>query len=137
MSAPNDPPHSQAAGAEPANGTVEVAAHRGNTLPVLAREARVLAPRPVPTPVAKGPSGVLIPIAQAAAAAAGGFAAGAALVGLARRRQRRVAAPRPRRAVRSVRRSQPGGRSPARPGELVHIVGSRSLLVDVHLLGER
>jgi hypothetical protein len=130
MSAPNEPHGSHA---EHTNGAVTDAASSGDSLPVLAKEATVLAPRPLPAPAAKGPPALLVPIAQAAAAAAGGFVAGAALVGLARRRQRRVAAPRPRRGGRALRRSQSGGR----PGELVHIVGSRSLLVDVHLLGER
>jgi hypothetical protein len=131
MSAPDEP---RRPNAEHSNGAVAGASELGDALPVLASEATVLAPRPLRAPVAKGgSSALLVPIAQAAAAAAGGFVAGAALVGLARRRQRRVAAPRARRGGRAARRSQSG----SRPGELVHIVGSRSLLVDVHLLGER
>jgi len=64
---------------------------------------------------------------QAAAMAAGGFAAGAAVAGLVhRRRSRRSVLARP------LRR---GARGPV--GELVQIVGSRSLLVDVHLLSGR
>lgn len=67
----------------------------------------------------------LVPAVQAAAVAATGFVAGAAVVGLAHRRQQR------RELTRSKRRFRGGG------GELVQIVGSRSLLVDVHLLGGR
>ena len=71
---------------------------------------------------------------QAVAAAAGGFVAGAALLGLVSRRQRRAAAPsRPRR--RSARRTgRRGGTAEGGVGELVQIVATRSLLVDVHLV---
>ena len=72
------------------------------------------------------------PAVQAAAVAAGGFVAGAAVVGIARRRRGgavRVA----RRGSGSARgRRAKGARQGA--GELLQIVGSRSLLVDVHLL---
>jgi hypothetical protein len=62
---------------------------------------------------------------QAAAVAATGFVAGAATVAVLHRR-------RTRRAVRESRRSR------ARRGvELLPVVGSRSFLVDVHLLGSR
>jgi hypothetical protein len=74
------------------------------------------------------------PAVQAAAVAAGGFVAGAAMVGLARRRRggldrggRRVS-----RAAGRGRRGKGAGQG---AGELLQIVGSRSLLVDVHLLG--
>jgi len=75
-----------------------------------------------------------LPAVQAAAAAAGGFVAGAAVVGLVGRRHRRSSAL-DRRA--SGRRSLLGGRSRrnAAAGERLQIVGSRSLLLDVHLLG--
>jgi hypothetical protein len=71
---------------------------------------------------------------QAAAAAAGGFLAGAAVVGLVHRRQAKhwqgaLATRRPRR----LRRAEQPSRGPV--GELVQVVASRSLLVDVHLLG--
>lgn len=60
--------------------------------------------------------------------AATGFAAGAAMVGLLRRRRTRG-----RRALNLGRRT-----SAAVPrGELVHVLATRSLLVDVHLLGGR
>jgi hypothetical protein len=83
----------------------------------------------------------VLPAVQAAAVAAGSFVAGAAIVGLAHRRQRR------RELVRAGarrglgrgggRRAASGRRGSRGMGELVHIVGSRSLLVDVHLLGGR
>jgi hypothetical protein len=68
---------------------------------------------------------------QTAAAAAGGFVAGAALLGLVHRRHsRRVALS----SGRSPRRLGRAGKRSKSAGEL-SIVGSRSLLVDVHLLG--
>jgi hypothetical protein len=76
---------------------------------------------------------IAIPAVQAAAVAAGGFVAGAAVVGLVHRRHRRSSAlAKGRSGGRQLGR---GGRSAGRAGELVQIVGSRSLLVDVHLLG--
>jgi hypothetical protein len=73
------------------------------------------------------------PAGQAMVLAASGFAAGAAVVGLAVRGRGHVA----RRSVgrgsaRKRGRKQGGGRG---GGEMVKIVGTRSLLVDVHLLG--
>ena len=70
--------------------------------------------------------------------AAGGFVAGAAVVRLVGRRQRH--SPALAKGRRAGRRFGRGGRSRAAaggPSELVQIVGSRSLLVDVHLLGGR
>jgi hypothetical protein len=68
--------------------------------------------------------------AQAAAVAVGGFVAGAAVVGLVHRRHAKRALSPGRRS----RRVAPGERR--RPvAELVQVVASRSLLVDVHLLG--
>ena len=67
-----------------------------------------------------------VPAAVIPAVAAGSFAAGAAVVGLVRRRRSRAlsaAGWRPR-----LRRAD--GR-----GERLQIVGTRSLLLDVHLLG--
>jgi hypothetical protein len=66
--------------------------------------------------------------------AAGGFVAGAAVIGLVHRRQRRSAALAggARTGRRLARRTPARG---ARAVELLEIVGSRSLLVDVHLLG--
>jgi hypothetical protein len=75
----------------------------------------------------------IVPTVQAAAVAATGFVAGAAAAGLVRRRRHRrdLVRASSRRRVAVGRRGR-GGRG---AGELVQIVGSRSLLVDVHLLG--
>jgi hypothetical protein len=101
-----------------------------DALPVLADAVRLT---PVSSSTGALPAGrrPVIPTVQAAAVAAGGFVAGAAVVGLVHRRQRRSAmlAGRRRGAGRRVSASQ------SRAVELVQIVGSRSLLVDVHLLG--
>jgi hypothetical protein len=76
----------------------------------------------------------VIPAVQAAAVAAGGFVAGAAVVGLVHRRHRRAGAL--TKGTRAGRRAAHiGGRGSGRTAELVQIVSSRSLLVDVHLLG--
>ena len=102
-----------------------------DALPVLAPEATVV-DDPFVGELSR-PSGSL-PAVQTAAVAAGGFVAGAAVVGLVARRQRRaatLATRQPRRLLGRRRKSAPSG------GELVQIVGSRSLLVDVHLLGGR
>ncbi len=65
------------------------------------------------------------PSAQTAAVAAGGFVAGAAIAGLAKRRRGRGSRAGRRRA---------GAPEAGRARELLQIVGTRSLLVDVHLL---
>jgi hypothetical protein len=76
----------------------------------------------------------VIPAVQAAAVAAGGFVAGAAVAGLVHRRHRRAGAL--VKGTRAGRRAvHVGGRGSGRTAELVQIVSSRSLLVDVHLLG--
>jgi len=76
--------------------------------------------------------GAATPAVQAVAAAAGGFVAGAAVFGLVQRRHRRSATlARAQRGRRLGRRGDSGGGVT----ELVQIVGTRSLLVDVHLLG--
>ncbi len=113
-----------------------------DALPVLAGEAHAVRAQPSPGVLLERRSGLVLPAVQAAAVAAGGFVAGAAVVGLVHRRQRRAAAlAKGRRAGRigPAKRSRPGNRSRSgnrsRPPELVQIVGSRSLLVDVHLLG--
>jgi hypothetical protein len=100
-----------------------------DAVPVLAHE-----PAGVHGPPAGGlarSSSAVIPAVQAVAVAAGGFVAGAAVVGLVQRRQRNSAAPPKARRVRGPRR----GRGAPTAGELLQIVSSRSLLVDVHLLG--
>jgi hypothetical protein len=70
-----------------------------------------------------------LPTVQAAAVAAGSFVAGAAVAGLVHRRHRRSPAAS---AGRSLARS---ARKGAGPRGALQIVGSRTLLVDVHLLG--
>jgi hypothetical protein len=103
-----------------------------DALPVLASEPTVMRARPLPGAIARS-SGAVIPAVQAAAVAAGGFVAGAAVVGLVQRRQRHSASiAKGRRRGRGVGR---GGRTAGAGGELLQIVSSRSLLVDVHLLG--
>lgn len=72
------------------------------------------------------------PIVQTAAVAAGGLLAGAAMLGVVQRRKARRAA---LTAARPRRRIARAGQGAKRAGELVEIVASRSLLVDVHLLG--
>jgi hypothetical protein len=69
----------------------------------------------------------------AAAAAAGSFLAGAAVVGLVGRRHRRAAVLSSKRRPRVARRVKV--RKSSSPAERLKIVGSRSFVVDVHLLG--
>jgi hypothetical protein len=102
-----------------------------DALPVLAHEASVLGERARGGEVTRTGA---IPAVQAAAVAAGGFVAGAAVVGLVTRRRSRAAPLAAKRRRRSLRRRSAGD---GVAGELVQIVGSRSLLVDVHLLGNR
>jgi hypothetical protein len=109
-----------------------------DTLPVLAHEATVVHDYPVAGELSRGRGPVTIPAVQAAAVAAGGFVAGAAVAGLVTRRHRRsTALVKRRQAGRRLGRA--GRRRGVAPGagELVQIVGSRSLLLDVHLLGGR
>ncbi len=73
-----------------------------------------------------------LPVVQAAAAAAGGFVAGAAVVGLVHRRHARALARGSGR--RGLRRGRAAARN-ASAADRLQIVGSRSLLLDVHLLG--
>jgi hypothetical protein len=97
-------------------GTIEVV-QEVDAVPVLA-----------PEPVRRGDLiRSVAPATQAMVLAASGFVAGAAVVGLAvRRRGGAVRAPARRRGARNAGK---------RRGETVKIVGTRSLLVDVHLLG--
>ncbi len=73
-----------------------------------------------------------VPGVQAAAAAAGGFVAGAAMLGLVHRRHnKRVALA----SARSRRRIGRAGKRSKPMGGLMEVVATRTLLVDVHLLG--
>ena len=103
-----------------------------DALPVLVDEPTVIASAPRALS-AQGPGRAVVPAVQAAAVAAGGFVAGAAVVGLVNRR-RRTALAKGRRTGRLSRGGR-DSRSANKAGELLQIVGSRSLLVDVHLLG--
>jgi hypothetical protein len=103
-----------------------------DALPVLAQEPTVIASPAGALPAQAGSGRAVVPAVQAAAVAAGGFVAGAAVVGLVHRRRRSMTLAK----GRGARRLSRGGRSANRSaGELLQIVGSRSLLVDVHLLG--
>jgi hypothetical protein len=110
-----------------------------DALPVLADGTIVVRAYSPAGSLSRTASDGMIPVVQAAAVAAGGFVAGAAVVGLAHRRSRRSAALGKRRGAgrRLGRRGDRTGRSAPGAGELIQIVGSRSLLVDVHLLGGR
>ncbi|MGD1057130.1 MAG: hypothetical protein ABR992_06915 [Solirubrobacteraceae bacterium] len=105
-----------------------------DALPVLAGQPHVLGQRAdAGTLPGEWRSGAL-PAVQAAAVAAGGFVAGAAVVGLMHHRQRRSAAlAKGRKSAREL--SRRGSGRGGKTGELAQIVGSRSFLVDVHLLG--
>ena len=115
---------------------LEGEAQEVDALAQLAGQARIVQARPVPGALTGArDAGTMLPAVQAAAVAAGGFVAGAAVVGP------RPPAPAPpflalsRGRRRSRDLSKGAGRPAARAAELVQIVGSRSLLVDVHLLG--
>ena len=85
-------------------------AEKTESVPVLAEVRAVVAPSPT-----------LLPAVQAAAVAATGFVAGAAAVALVRRHSARKLA---------------RGRLPRRALDALPIVGSRSFLVDVHLIAK-
>jgi hypothetical protein len=105
-----------------------------DALSVLAQEPTVIASPAVALPAQAGPGRAVVPVVQAAAVAAGGFVAGAAVVGLVHRRRQRATLAKGR-GARRLSRGGRDGRSANRAGELLQIVGSRSLLLDVHLLG--
>jgi hypothetical protein len=111
-----------------------------DALPVLADAPELVRPYPLPGVPATywRSSSVAVPAVQVAAAAAGGFVAGAAVVTLVQRRQRRASAlSKGRRVGRALGRGSREKRPSPGASELIQIVGSRSLLVDVHLLGTR
>lgn len=120
----SDYPHSAVPDDEP-DGASD--ADRSGALQVLAEEADLVYAQPVAGALSGDwrTAGAILPAVQAAAVAAGGFVAGAAVVGLVHRRQRRSG------ALAKGR----GARRTGRASELVQVVGSRSFLVDVHLLG--
>lgn len=92
-------------------------------MPVLAPDrgfSGQIAPRALPAAV------------QTVAVAAGGFVAGAAVLGLVHRRHNRRAV---LGSARPQRRLVRAGRHPKAAGEIVEVVATRSMLVDVHFLG--
>jgi hypothetical protein len=99
-------------------------------------DAVVVVPAPRALPERRA-ARVAVPAVQAAAVAAGSFLAGAAAAGLAHRRRRRRELVRVGAKRRLGRGAGRGGSAARGAGELMQIVGSRSLLVDVHLLGGR
>jgi hypothetical protein len=88
-----------------------------DAVPVLAEDAGELAPSP------SGPGAGLVVAKQAAAVAATSFAAGVATVAVVRGA----------RAVRARRRARGRGRAQ----QMAPVLGTRSFLIDVHLLGSR
>jgi hypothetical protein len=110
-----------------------------DALPVLLGQAQTVRAQPTRGALpGQRRSAVVLPAVQAAAVAAGGFVAGAAVAGLVHRHQRRSSTlAKGGRAGRigAAGRRRSGSRSRPPAAELVQIVGSRSLLVDVHLLG--
>jgi len=100
-------------------------------LPVPADAGEIVDAQPAGSGLSVQRRAASLPAVQAAAAAAGGFVAGAAVAGLMHRRHTR--APAGARRSRTLGRRRSGGRGAA--PELLQIVGSRSLLLDVHLLG--
>ncbi|HYB23309.1 MAG TPA: hypothetical protein VED41_05895 [Solirubrobacteraceae bacterium] len=137
LSQPSPSSHAPAALAgeafEDASSPQEEDAHQPDTLPVALDTAAVASVRPANTwlPDERRP---VMPAVQAAAVAASGFVAGAAVFGFVSRRRRRAGAL--VKGGRARRRAAPASaRGAGRTAELVQIVSSRSLLVDVHLLG--
>ncbi len=99
-------------------------------------DALVVAPTSRALPERR-PARAVAPAVQAAAVAATSFVAGAVVVGLAHRRQRRRDLARSGTKRRLGRGAGRGSSARGGAGELLQIVSSRSLLVDVHLLGGR
>jgi hypothetical protein len=106
-----------------------------DALPVMAGPPRIVGARVFPGAMASSRRpAAMIPAVQAAAVAAGGFVAGAAVLGLVHRRQRQsTALTSGRWAGRAL--SKTGARQRSQAGEVMQVVSSRSMLVDVHLLG--
>lgn len=112
-------PHEPEAEAEPITEEVDALIVESEERIVLAAPHSVL-------PATRG----MVPAVQAAAVAAGGFVAGAAVVGLVSRRHNRAAL-----AAGTQPRRRLLRRSPRARVEALQIVSTRSLLVDIHLLG--
>jgi hypothetical protein len=108
-----------------------------DALPVLAGPPRIVqSPNGRRLPGERRLPLAMTPAVQAAAVAAGGFVAGAAVLGLVHRRQQRATAlAQGRRAGRELSRRHGARNGKGQAGEILQVVGSRSLLVDLHLLG--
>jgi hypothetical protein len=119
------------------DGAAGEPARERETLPVLAHALELEHEEGSPRLLARARTRerTSLPAVQAAAVAAGGFVAGAAVAGLVHRRGRRSAAALP--GARAGRALSSGARKGARGAgaEMLQIVASRTLLVDVHLLG--
>ncbi len=102
-----------------------------SVMPVPVEEGELVTAAPAATALEQGRR-TSLPTVQAAAAAAGGFVAGAAVVGLVHRRHARALAR--ARGGRGLLGRRRAARNPG-AADLLQIVGSRSLLLDVHLLG--
>jgi hypothetical protein len=102
-------------------------------VPVEAEQEQVLSAQPSRRSRAiERRGGAVLPAAAAAAVAAGGFVAGAAVLGLVHRRSaRRPALPKPRSAGRHLGRRTPQAPAP----QMLQVLSTRSLLVDIHVLG--
>jgi hypothetical protein len=111
---------------EPHEPEAEPVTEEVDALLVESEERIVLAAPSAALPATRG----MVPAVQAAAVAAGGFVAGAAVVGLVSRRHNRAAL-----AAGSPPRRRLLRRSPRGRVEALQIVSTRSLLVDIHLLG--
>jgi hypothetical protein len=86
---------------------------------------------PPPPPLVR----TFAPAAQTVAVAAGGILAGAAIVGLAGRRRARAGKALGRRASRGRAARRAGSRRGGARRQGLEILTTRSLLVDIHLLG--
>ena len=99
--------------------------------PVLSEEELARAEQP-PLTLERRREGVILPAAAAAAVAAGGFVAGAAVLGLVHRRSAR----RPALAKGSSSVGRSLGRRRREPApQMLQVLSTRSLLVDIHVLG--
>jgi hypothetical protein len=103
-------------------------------LGALADEVRITRVHPPAASLPARSESRAIPARAAAAAAAGSFVAGAAVVGIVSRRHRRSTALAAKRRPRLLARRLKARKSPS-VAERLQIVGSRSFVVDVHLLG--
>jgi len=102
-----------------------------DAVPVLPGQAPSPSAPPEASSLARRSAVAVLPAAATAAAVAGGFVAGAAVFGLvARRNGRSAALTQGRAAGRRL-----GRRSSAPAPQMLQVVSTRSLLVDVHVLG--